>query len=246
MTIGNLWLSARLIGAWPSTHLSSHARRDRHVRAWSPVANGAHDWPQSEAAIYFPVTGFVLIGSHLLLVLVEAAGAYARSTRRSPARARSTQGATPVKEHAWSLTLTICSLRRHLVRGDCVRDKSNGVLMLLASILCVPSSWPARARSGWSRRASKLWPRAPTCSSEPDRDRVMGRRTGRSMRTPLGALLLIFFSNLLEIVRGSTSRYLAHGHPRRLALLTYDLQFRRVQEAGVQVPHRDAVPAVCR
>ena len=77
LTIGNLWLSARLIG--------SVAERSPHLLL--PVGLGAFTLGlalltgitiglRAIDAIYFPVTGFVLIGSHLLLVLVEAAGAH--------------------------------------------------------------------------------------------------------------------------------------------------------------------------
>lgn len=77
MTIGNLWLSAVLIG--------SVAERSPHLLLPVGVAAFALGLLLLTAitiglkaidAIYFPVTGFVLIGSHLLLVLVEAAGAH--------------------------------------------------------------------------------------------------------------------------------------------------------------------------
>ncbi|HEY7876031.1 MAG TPA: hypothetical protein VIG64_13020 [Actinomycetota bacterium] len=77
MTIGNLWLSARLIGgvAENSPHLLMPVALATFTLGLL-LLTGAAIGLKAIDAIYFPVTGFVLIGSHLLLVLVEAAGAY--------------------------------------------------------------------------------------------------------------------------------------------------------------------------
>lgn len=77
MTILNLWLSARLIGGVA----------DKKPEFLMPAAiatfmfgllvlTGIALALRSFESVYFPVTGFVLIGSHLLVVLWEAAGAH--------------------------------------------------------------------------------------------------------------------------------------------------------------------------
>lgn len=40
--------------------------------------------------VYFPVTGFTLIGAHMVLVLWEAAGAYKVDTKNAPAQPQKT------------------------------------------------------------------------------------------------------------------------------------------------------------
>jgi hypothetical protein len=85
LTIGNLWLSARLIGgvAQNSPQLlmpvgvATFALGLLLVTAISAGLKAAD-------AIYFPVTGFVLVGSHLLLVLVEAASAFNKVESKAP------------------------------------------------------------------------------------------------------------------------------------------------------------------
>jgi hypothetical protein len=88
MTLGNLWLSAALIGGVT----------ERSPQLLLPVGLGAFAlglilltgiaWLlQRVDVISFPVTGFVLIASHLGLVLWDAAGAYDSSnatTNQSP------------------------------------------------------------------------------------------------------------------------------------------------------------------
>lgn len=77
MTIGNLWLSARLIGGVAEN--SPHLLMPVAIATFGLgllLLTGITIGLKAIDAIYFPVTGFVLIGSHLLLVLVEAAGAY--------------------------------------------------------------------------------------------------------------------------------------------------------------------------
>lgn len=79
MTLGNLYLSARIIGG-----VAERAPQLLVAAAMLALALGlglltalaiglrALEW------VYFPVTGFVLIGSHLVLVLWEAPAAYQR------------------------------------------------------------------------------------------------------------------------------------------------------------------------
>jgi hypothetical protein len=82
MMLGNIWLAARLIGGVA----------EKSPQLLLPVALGAFALGlilltlisvilDRAGVIYFPVAGFVLIGSHLVLVLWEAAGAYAQPKR---------------------------------------------------------------------------------------------------------------------------------------------------------------------
>jgi hypothetical protein len=79
MTVLNLWLSGRLIGGVA----------DKNPQLLMPAAiatfmlgllmlTGIAFALRNLDAVYFPVTGFVLIGSHLLVVLWEASSAYDR------------------------------------------------------------------------------------------------------------------------------------------------------------------------
>jgi hypothetical protein len=77
MTLANLWLAARIIGGV--------AERNPGLLLSAALASfflgllgltGIALALRAADAVYFPVTGFVLIGSHLGLVLWEAAGAY--------------------------------------------------------------------------------------------------------------------------------------------------------------------------
>lgn len=77
MTLGNLWLSARILGGvaerTPKLILPAGlATFMLGLFLLTMVALGL----QALDLVYFPVTGFTLIGCHLLLVLWEAAGAY--------------------------------------------------------------------------------------------------------------------------------------------------------------------------
>jgi hypothetical protein len=77
MTLGNLWLSARIIGGvaerTPSLLLPAALAT---FFLGLMVLTGIALALRATDAVYFPVTGFVLIGTHLGLVLWEAAGAY--------------------------------------------------------------------------------------------------------------------------------------------------------------------------
>ena len=88
MTIGNLWLSGRIIGGV--------AERNPALLLPAGLATftlglllltGVALALRAADLVYFPVTGIVLVGSHLLLVLWEAAGAYEHSDRHEPATA---------------------------------------------------------------------------------------------------------------------------------------------------------------
>ena len=84
MTLGNLWLSARIIGGVADrtpqlllpTALAAFALG---LLLLTAVALGL----RAADLVYFPVTGLVLVGSHLVLVLWEAAGAYGHVETKS-------------------------------------------------------------------------------------------------------------------------------------------------------------------
>ena len=77
LTVGNLWLAARLIGATAEKNpqmllpvgLATFMLGLLLVTAISALLSMTD-------LIYFPATGFTLIGLHLALVLWEASGAY--------------------------------------------------------------------------------------------------------------------------------------------------------------------------
>lgn len=88
MTILNLWLSARLIGGVA----------DKNPQFLMPAAiatfmfgllvlTGIALLLRSFESVYFPVTGFVLIGSHLVVVLWEAAGNHEKVQKSASATA---------------------------------------------------------------------------------------------------------------------------------------------------------------
>lgn len=88
MTILNLWLSARLIGGVA----------DKKPQFLMPAAiatfmfgllvlTGIALLLRSFESVYFPVTGFVLIGSHLVVVLWEAAGNHEKVQKSASASA---------------------------------------------------------------------------------------------------------------------------------------------------------------
>lgn len=75
MAIGNLWLSARIIGgvAEKNPQMLLPAGLATFVLGLVLLTAAAAAL-QALGIVFFPVTGFVLIGSHLVLVLWEAAG----------------------------------------------------------------------------------------------------------------------------------------------------------------------------
>ena len=90
LTVGNLWLSGRILGtvAEKSPQLLMPAALVTFALGLALLFGIALGLNQLDF-IYFPVTGFVLIGSHLLLVLWEAAGAYEHASVDRPADVRS-------------------------------------------------------------------------------------------------------------------------------------------------------------
>lgn len=83
LTIGNLWLAAKLIGS----------TAERNPQLLLPVGLAAFVLGLLLLAgisavlsmtdlVYFPATGFTLIGLHLVLVLWEASGAYGHARQK--------------------------------------------------------------------------------------------------------------------------------------------------------------------
>ena len=82
MTLGNLWLAARLIGGVAENKPELLMPVGMATFALGLILLTVISYVLDRAdVIYFPVSGFVLIGSHLVLVLWEAAGAYAQPKR---------------------------------------------------------------------------------------------------------------------------------------------------------------------
>ena len=87
MTLGNLWLSARIIGG-----VAERNPQMLLVVALATFMLGLFLLTcvalvlRALDAVDFPVTGFTLIGSHLGLVLWEAAGAYNKVPHRVEVR----------------------------------------------------------------------------------------------------------------------------------------------------------------
>lgn len=85
LTIGNLWLSARIIGgvAENNPNLLLPAAMISFMLGLG-VLTGIAFLLKATAFVFFPVTGFTLIGAHLALVLWEAAGAYPVAKANEP------------------------------------------------------------------------------------------------------------------------------------------------------------------
>jgi hypothetical protein len=99
MTLGNLWLAAVIIGgvAERTPQLLLPAALASFFLGLTALTGVALALRAADA-VYFPVTGFVLIGTHLGLVLWEAAGAYGKMEPRGhPAPVQSDSDArTPI------------------------------------------------------------------------------------------------------------------------------------------------------
>lgn len=85
MTVGNLWLAGAIIGGVaernPQLLLpAAFATFALGLMLLTAVAFAL----KAADIVYFPVTGFVLVGSHLGLVLWEAAGAYSHVPNEPP------------------------------------------------------------------------------------------------------------------------------------------------------------------
>lgn len=83
MTMINLWLAARIIGgvAENNPHLLMVAALGAFALGLL-ILTGIALAIRNTQVVFFPVTGLVLVGSHLLLVLWEAAGAYGKIDSR--------------------------------------------------------------------------------------------------------------------------------------------------------------------
>ncbi|MFN2389033.1 MAG: hypothetical protein ABR575_05435 [Actinomycetota bacterium] len=88
MTVLNLWLAARIIGGVAQNNpqlllVAALGAFTLGLMVLVGIALGL----RAAGVVYFPVTGFTLIGSHLVLVLWEASGAYGEATTgRTPDR----------------------------------------------------------------------------------------------------------------------------------------------------------------
>lgn len=93
MTLANLWVSARIIGRVAGSTPQLLFPVGIATFAVSLLGlTGIALAVRSLDVVVFEVVGFVLVGSHLALVLWEAAGAYDRVDKRRPAlEARSLQ-----------------------------------------------------------------------------------------------------------------------------------------------------------
>jgi hypothetical protein len=94
MTVLNLWLSGRIIGgvAEHNPQLLMPAAMGAFVLGLL-ILTGIALGLRATDAVYFPVTGFTLVGTHMLVVLWEAAGAYGKvppgTPTKTPIKARS-------------------------------------------------------------------------------------------------------------------------------------------------------------
>jgi hypothetical protein len=93
MTLGNLWISARIIGgvAERSPKLLLPAAMATFAFGLLLLTGIALALTAADA-VYFPVTGFTLIGSHLGLVLWEATGAYRKVEPSASVRTKEMTG----------------------------------------------------------------------------------------------------------------------------------------------------------
>lgn len=92
MTVGNLWAAARIIGGVADNNpmlllIAAMVAFTLGLALLAGVAFGL----QALEIVYFPVVGFTLIGTHMVLVLAEAGSAYPirKSDRNEVANARS-------------------------------------------------------------------------------------------------------------------------------------------------------------
>lgn len=79
LALGNLWLAARVIGGVAENNPQLVMAAGLIVFALGlAILTGIAFALKATDLVFFPVTGLSLIGAHLVLVLWEAAGAYAR------------------------------------------------------------------------------------------------------------------------------------------------------------------------
>ena len=100
MTLANLWLAARIIGgvAENNPNLLLAAAMVSFMLGLALLTGVAFALKATDL-IYFPVTGFTLIGAHLVLVLWEAARAYPVTDEEHPKN-----DTTPSDAHARART----------------------------------------------------------------------------------------------------------------------------------------------
>ncbi len=80
MTLANLWLSARIIGGVAENNPSLLLVAGLAAFGFGlALLTGMAFLLETRDLVFFPVTGFVLVGGHLILVLWEASGAYGRA-----------------------------------------------------------------------------------------------------------------------------------------------------------------------
>jgi hypothetical protein len=80
MTLANLWLAARIIGGVAENHPSLLLLAGLAAFGFGlALLTGIALLLETRELVFFPVTGFVLVGGHLILVLWEASGAYGRA-----------------------------------------------------------------------------------------------------------------------------------------------------------------------
>jgi hypothetical protein len=80
MTLANLWLSARIIGGVAENNPSLLLVAGLAAFGLGlALLTGIAFLLETRDLVFFPVTGFVLVGGHLILVLWEASGAYGRA-----------------------------------------------------------------------------------------------------------------------------------------------------------------------
>jgi hypothetical protein len=98
LTLLNLWISARIIGtvAERTPKLLLPAGMATFVFGLL-LLTGITLILRAVDAVYFPVTGFTLIGTHLGLVLWEAAGAYQKIEPPAAVKTKEGGGGEPVR-----------------------------------------------------------------------------------------------------------------------------------------------------
>ena len=80
MTLANLWLAARIIGGVAENNPGLLLLAGLAAFGFGlALLTGIAFLLQTRELVFFPVTGFVLVGGHLILVLWEASGAYGRA-----------------------------------------------------------------------------------------------------------------------------------------------------------------------
>jgi hypothetical protein len=85
MTLANLWLAARIIGGVAESNPSLLLVAGLAAFGLGlALLTGIAFLLETRNVVFFPVTGFVLVGGHLILVLWEASGAYARAGAGTP------------------------------------------------------------------------------------------------------------------------------------------------------------------